>query len=106
MTNAQLFWLYYAFVLLVRIPANVKRCRIPLMRGPGYFFNTRVAPDFFEGPGRDVLRRYRLWIFAPFLLDAAALPLIYLYGQPVYLLYLSLADMVLAIVNHTAALKR
>jgi hypothetical protein len=106
MTTAQLYWLFYAFFLVVRIPTNLKRCRIPLMRGPGYFFNTRVPVDFFQGPGRDILRSYQLWIFAPFLFDLAALPLIYLYNRPVYLLYLTTADVILAFVNHTAALKR
>ena len=60
MTTAQFYWLFYAFFLIVRIPSNVKRCRIPLMRGPGYFFNTRVPVDFFQGPGRDILRSYQL----------------------------------------------
>jgi hypothetical protein len=106
MTDTQFYWAFYAFFLAVRIPANLKRCRIPLMRGPGYFFNTRVPLDFFEGPGRDILRRHRLWLFAPFLFDAAALPLLYAYHRPGYLQLLAIADVILAIVNHTAALKR
>src|SRR5262249_801136 len=106
MTDAQMYWSFYAFFLLIRIPANFKRCRIPLMRWPGYFFHTRVPAGFFEGPGRGILRRYRLWIFAPFLFDALALAAIYLWGRPVYLLYLALADTVIAMLNHMAALKR
>jgi hypothetical protein len=106
MTDAQMYWAFYAFFLLVRIPATFKRCRIPLMRGPGYFFNTRVPADFFDGPGREILRRYRMWIFAPFLFDAVAVAAIYKWGQPIYLLYLALADVAIAMLNHVAALRR
>jgi hypothetical protein len=106
MNDSVVYWAFYTLFLLVRIPANVKRCRIPLMRGQGYFFNTRVPDGFFDGPGRDILRRYRLWIVAPFALDAAALALIYRSGATRYLLYLALADVAIALVNHTAALKR
>jgi hypothetical protein len=105
MTDVQSLWLYYAFFLLIRIPANIGRCRIPLMRGPGYFFHTRVGPDFYAGPGRALLRNFRLRILLPFVLDAAALPLIYQSNHPRYLLYLAFADMVLALTNHVAAAK-
>jgi hypothetical protein len=101
-----MYWAFYAFFLLIRIPANFKRCRIPLMRGPGYFFNTRVPADFFEGPGRDILRRYRMWIFAPLLFDAVALVAIYQWGRPIYTVYLALLDIVIVTLNHMAALKR
>jgi hypothetical protein len=106
MTDTQIYWLYYAFFLVIRVPSNLKRCRLPLMRGPGYFYNTRVPPDFFAGPGRDILLRYRLWIFAPFLFDALALLLIYRFAAPRYLPYLALADILLTVGNHIAALKR
>jgi hypothetical protein len=106
MNDSLVYWALYALFLVVRIPANVKRCRIPLLRGPGYFFNTRVPAGFFEGPGRDILRRYRLWILAPFGLDATALAFIYRSGDPRFLLYLALADVVIALINHTVALKR
>jgi hypothetical protein len=106
MTETQFYWLAYAFFCIVRIPASVKRRHIPLMRGPGYFFNTRVPPDFYQGPGRDILRTYRLWILAPFLFDVAALAAIYSFNRPKFLLLLVMADVVLALVNHTAALKR
>jgi len=106
MNDSLLYWGFYAFFLLVRVPANIKRSRVPLMRGPGYFFNTRVPADFFDGPGREILRRYRLCIVAPFAVDAVALALIYRFGDPRYLLYLALADVAIALINHTAALKR
>src|SRR5690242_18304228 len=106
MTVSQIYWMFYAFFMVVRIPANAKRWRMPMMRGEGYFFNTRVAPDFFLGPGRDLLRRYRLALFPPFLLDAAGLPFIVWLGKPEYLIFLILLDTAVGLVYYIALLKR
>jgi hypothetical protein len=106
MTDTQIAWLFYGLFLAVRIPANWKRCRLPMVRGSGYFFSVRVAEGFYDGPGRSLLRNYRVSIFLPFLLDAVALPILYLTDRPQFLYGLAFIDMILAFVNHLAAAKR
>ncbi|HEX2120018.1 MAG TPA: DUF1648 domain-containing protein, partial [Thermoanaerobaculia bacterium] len=73
---------------------------MPVTRGPRAFFGVRVETSYFEGAGKQVLRRYRLVLAAVFLLVVAvAAGLRPLVGEPLVLagaeLLLGLAAFVL-----------
>jgi hypothetical protein len=61
--------LVYAICCLMRIRGFVRRGRKPLHRGPEWFLDVRVPPGFYDGPGKRILRDYRLRMFLPFLIE-------------------------------------
>lgn len=52
-----------------RIRGTVRRWRQPLLRGPEWLFNVHMQPDFYAGPGRKILGRYRMKIFVSYLIE-------------------------------------
>lgn len=69
MNDNQIFFLTYLFLVVMRFPRIAERWKAPLLRGPEWFFNVPVPPDFFEGPGAAILRFYRALLFIPWAIE-------------------------------------
>jgi len=50
------------------------------MRGAEYFFDVAVLPEFSDGPGVAILRRYRVRLFIPWLVEGAILGALWMAG--------------------------
>jgi hypothetical protein len=46
-------------VTMWRLTVVPKRLKLPLLRGPDYFFNSRVGPEFYQSAGVRILRQYQ-----------------------------------------------
>lgn len=90
----------YILFWVVRINGCVRRGRQPLLRGPQWFFDVRVPPDFYAGPGRKILHRYWLRMLIPFALDIPVAAAIFFSGQLQFLTWLILALCVVIHLNH------
>jgi hypothetical protein len=80
MTGFPLTCLYLLTVAL-RIPRIKERWVAPLMRGPEWFFDVAVPPDFLEGPGAAILRNYRWRLFIPWAIEGLTLAVLWLTGH-------------------------
>jgi pimeloyl-ACP methyl ester carboxylesterase len=82
MNQTQPLVLLYVFAIATRIPRLLERWPAPLVRGPEWFFGASVPPDFLAGPGRAILRRYRLLLSIPWAIEVLLLAAILLAGRP------------------------
>jgi hypothetical protein len=80
MTGFPLVCLYLLTVAL-RIPRIKERWVAPLLRGPEWFFEVAVPPDFLEGPGAAILRSYRWRLFIPWGIEGLTLAALCLTGR-------------------------
>lgn len=64
-----------------RVRGTVRRWRQPLLRGPEWLFNVHVQPDFYVGPGRKILLRYRMKIFVSYLIEVPLTIVFFLRGN-------------------------
>ena len=80
MTQLEIVLLYLASIAL-RIPRIKERWIAPLLRGPEWFFDVAVAPDFLRGPGAAILRNYRWWLFIPWGIEGLTLVALWLKGH-------------------------
>lgn len=80
MTELQVVLLYIV-VIATRIPRIKERWIAPLMRGPEWFFDVAVAPDFLTGPGARLLRNYRWRLFIPWGIEGLMLAALWLTGR-------------------------
>lgn len=103
MTSENQIYLVFAFFALVQLVVLWKRWNMPLVRGREWFLTARVAPDFYDGPGRRILNMYRVWMTAPYVLEALAVVAIVRSGSPARLMYLMVAMVMLTLANHVAA---
>jgi hypothetical protein len=55
----------YIATILIRFPRIKERWAAPLLRGPEWFFDVAVPPDFLQKSGRAILRYYRSRLFIP-----------------------------------------
>lgn len=106
MTVEQYVVIFYALFWLVRINGCIRRGRQPLLRGREWFFNVRVRPDFYSGPGKQILHRYWLRMLLPFAVDIPVAAAIFYTGRVVYLNYLILALCGLIHLNHVISVDR
>ena len=90
----------YIFFWVVRINGCIRRGRQPLLRGPQWFFNIHVRPDFYAGAGRRILHRYWMRMFIPFAVDVPAAIFIFLSGHLLLLSLLILGLSALIHLNH------
>ena len=95
-------YLLFVFFVLVQVSAARKRWALPVLRGPEWFFGVQVGSGFYSGEGRRILRNYRLWIMAPYVLETIAAIVVLRFGKPQDLLYLMLI-LVLVIVGNSVA---
>jgi hypothetical protein len=80
----------YVLLWAVHISPFIRRWRLPLLRGPEWFFNVRVQPDFYSGPGQEILRRYRMRMFTPFVTEIPLLAAVLIFGHLSQLVWLML----------------
>jgi hypothetical protein len=59
-----------ALMFIFRLRLLHRMWGLPLKNGEGFFLAQRVGPDFYRTAGAPVVRRYRLFIFVPLVLDA------------------------------------
>lgn len=97
----------YDFVLVfylvwwaTRIRGCFRRWRQPLLRGEEWFFNVRVQPGFYQGPGRMMLHRYWMRMFIPCALDLPIASVVFIPGHLKFMVWLMLAQAALIHVNH------
>jgi hypothetical protein len=100
MTIAEFSVVLYVLFWIVRINGFLRRSREPLMRGAEWFFNVPVTADFYAGPGRAILRRYRLRLLMPFAIDVPAAAAIFAWGNGAMLNALIVALSVLIHAGH------
>jgi hypothetical protein len=81
MTQFQQLAGIYILIVVLRIPRLKERWIAPLMRGPEWFFDVAVAPDFLKGPGAALLRYYRWRLFIPWAIEGAILGTLWLTGR-------------------------
>src|SRR5579863_3256862 len=99
--NNLYFVIFYIFFWVIRINGCVRRGRQPLLRGPEWFFNVRVQPDFYRGAGRKILHRYWMRMFIPFAFDVPLAIPIFLSGRFALLSWLILGLCALIHINHS-----
>lgn len=95
------FVIFYILFWVVRINGCVRRGRQPLLRGPEWFFDVHVQPDFYTGAGRKVLHRYWMRMFTPFAVDIPVAIAIFLSGHLLLLNWLILGLCALIHINHS-----
>lgn len=83
-----------------RIRGCFRRWRQPLVRGPEWFFNVPVQPDFYAGPGRKILHRYWVRMFIPMAVEVLLAIAIFISGHLIYLYWLIIAASIAVHVNH------
>jgi hypothetical protein len=99
-TQAYLFFLVF---LGAQAASMKKRWSIALLRGEGWFLGIAVPPGFHAGPGRALLRTFRLWLLAPYALEFVPIALILRFGRPADLMKLAMAMVVVVVLNSIAA---
>ena len=92
--------IFYIMFWAVRINGCVRRGRQPLLRGPDWFFNVPVQPDFYTGAGRKILHRYWMRMLIPFAIDIPIAIAIFLSGHLKLLNLLILGLCALIHINH------
>lgn len=97
----QFLVIFYVFFWVVRINGCFRRGRQPLLRGPEWFFDIHVQPDFYTGAGRKILHRYWMRMFIPFAADIPLAIAIFLSGRLVLLNWLILGLCALIHINHS-----
>src|SRR5580700_1497933 len=91
----------YVFFWIIRINGCIRRGRQPLLRGPEWFFNVHVQPDFYTGAGRDLLHRYWLRMLIPFAIDIPIAVAIFRSGNLMLLNFLMIALCAIIHINHS-----
>ena len=95
----QLMVYFYLLFWLSRIRGVLRRAKQPHLRGEGWFFDVPVEANFYQGPGRLILRRYWLRMAIPCVLDVPAVVLL-LTGYTSWLLWVILALVPAIHLNH------
>jgi hypothetical protein len=90
----------WVFSWVIRIRGCVRRVRQPLLRGPEWFFNVHVQPDFYTGEGKKILHGYRLRMLIPFVLDMPITASIFIPEYLQYAPWLLIAQAIWIHVNH------
>ncbi len=90
----------YVLFWVSRVRGVVRRRKQPFLRGNGWFFNVPVQPGFYAGPGAGILRRYRVRMAWPFLLDLPVVAAAVALRRTDLLLWLMVAQVALIHGNH------
>src|ERR1051326_4906434 len=83
-----------------RIRGCFRRWRQPLRRGPEWFFNTHVQPDFYTGVGKKILRGYWMRMLMTVVIEVPMAVAIFISGHYQYLMWLAAAMGVVVHINH------
>ena len=92
--------IFYFLWLASRARGCVRRWRQPLLRGPEWFFNVRVQPDFYSGPGGKILHRYWMRMLMTLAVELPIAAVIFISGHPQYIAWLVVGMGILVHVNH------
>ncbi|HYL78061.1 MAG TPA: hypothetical protein VEU96_27855 [Bryobacteraceae bacterium] len=103
MTVNQYIALIYLFSVVVRYPRLKERWTAPLLRGNEWFFSIAAPAGFLEGPGRGILRGYRMRLFIPWLIELPVLAALVISGHPFYVTWLVLSTTLFTRLNFYAA---
>ena len=106
MSPNQMMLLIFIFCAGSRIRGCFRRWRQPLLRGPQWFFNVPVQDDFYTGPGRTLLRYYRLRMLLPVALEVVLAVAIFVSGRLFYFGWLILAISAAIHLNHLFSVDR
>ena len=98
--------LVFIFCVGVRVRGCFRRWRQPLLRGPEWFFNVQVKPDFYNGAGRATLQRYRAIMLLPVAVEALLAVAIFFSGRLIYLSLLIIAISGVIHINHLFNVER
>src|SRR5581483_10820160 len=81
------------FVVLesTRIWAIILRRKLPLVWGKDWFINVPVGPDFYQGPGADMLHRYRKQTLTPYIVEFVCLLPVFFFANYFYVLPAAIA---------------
>jgi hypothetical protein len=90
MSKDQMVVFLYVVLWAGHISPFIRRWRLPLLRGPEWFLGVRVRPDFYTGPGRKILNRYRLRLLLPFVLEIPLVAAVLIFGHPQQLVWVML----------------
>jgi hypothetical protein len=92
--------LFYALFWAIRINGCIRRGRQPVLRGPEWFFNVHVQPGFYDGPGKRLLRWYRMRMMIPFAFDIPIAIWIFASGRLALLAWLIIGLCAVIHANH------
>ena len=92
--------IFYILFWVVQIRGCIRRGRQPLLRGPEWFFNVHVQPDFYTGAGKKILHRYWLRMLIPFVLDVPITASIFIPEYLQYAPWLLIAQAIWIHINH------
>lgn len=106
MSTNQMLIIVFIFCVGVRVRGCFRRWRQPLLRGPGWFFNIQVQPDFYNGAGRAILERYRLRMLLPVAVEVLLAIAIFISGRLLYLSFLLLGISAAIHINHFFSVDR
>lgn len=95
--------LLYLLTVAMRYPRLQERWTAPLLRGSEWFFSIAAPPGFLEGPGRGILRGYRMRLFIPWLIELPLLAASLISGHAEYLMWVVLGITLLTRLNFYAA---
>jgi hypothetical protein len=100
MQISQQLIIVYVLFWVIRINGCIRRGRQPLLRGPEWFFNVHVQPDFYTGAGSKLLHRYWMRMLIPFAVDIPAAIAIFISGRVLFLNVLILVLCAVIHINH------
>ena len=101
MSPNQFVVIFYVFFWgAARVRGCFRRWQQPLLRGPEWFFNVHVQPDFYGGEGRKILRAYRIRMLMTVVVEVLIAIPIFISGHYQYLTWLILISAVAVHVNH------
>jgi len=97
------FFIVFSYLVVSggsRIRGIFRRWQQPLVRGPEWFFNVPVQPDFYSGAGKKILDRYRMRMLMPVAIEVVVAAAIFLSGHFLNLAWLIAAMALFIHVNH------
>ncbi len=100
MSQNQMLIAMFVLSCAARVRGCVRRWRQPLIRGPEWFFNVHVPPDFYAGAGRRILHRYRARMFIPIAFEMLLAAAIFISGHLAYVYWLIIAAAAAVHINH------
>lgn len=100
MSSNQFVVIFYILWLAARARGCFRRWRQPLLRGPEWFFNVHVQPEFYSGAGKKILHSYWARMLMTIAIEIPIAVAIFVSGHIQYLTWLVLGMGILVHVNH------
>jgi hypothetical protein len=107
MMTFQRTWLVFSFLVLesTRLWSWNGRRKLPVFWGQDWFFGLQVRPGFYDGPGKEILSRYKKQITFPFLVEFLCLTPVFLFAHSLYLLPATVATSIMLVIWHQRTTK-